>query len=372
MKPSFLLLLCLLMGSMATAQIELEHSYPGAANQASTGFSQLSLAPLEVSGCKYAWVDKKNHKVSLYDLEHRIFKTFTFPDSPFTERGYYEVLLITEKLFDNDPKVELLITGEDDSLKARTMILNEDEVVLLDEPGALLMGRQDDRSGRGALYKSPEGTKMILSYEDGSAKVFSLPGEIPSADCIEAELVDFQYVKGEKTIIQRIDTIYLDGLRVEKQRDTLVVSEEEYEELRKEAAQPVPIDELTEQQLRPGTRIALPGLRFERGNADLVKGSQKDLKKLLQLLEEHPELNIRLEGHTDRRFDSLSSIDNNLQLSIRRVKAIQSYLGKKGIAEQRVDTKGYGGTRPIASNAEETTRRLNRRVEVYVISVGMK
>jgi hypothetical protein len=82
MKPSFLLLLCLLMGSMATAQIELEHSYPGAANQASTGFSQLSLAPLEVSGCKYAWVDKKNHKVSLYDLGIEYSRPLPFPTPP--------------------------------------------------------------------------------------------------------------------------------------------------------------------------------------------------------------------------------------------------------------------------------------------------
>ncbi len=351
------------------AQIELEHSYEGASNQESTAFSQMSIAPLELSGCKYVHVDKQNFEIDLYHMDHSLFHTFSYPDSPFNETAYYEVLLISQQLFDTDPKIEFLVTGEDLHFDRRTMIVNEDGLILLDEPGAWLMGRQDDRSGRGALYRTKEGVKMILSYEDGSARVFGLPGDIPAADCLEGDLVRVENIKGSTTIVQRVDTIYLNGLRIERQRDTLVVTEEEYDDILEEEARAIPFEKVNESQLAVGMRIGLTNLRFERSSSKMMSGSTKDLKKLVDLMENHPEMTVRLEGHTDSRTESLMTHDTNNRLSVRRVYAVRNFLVKKGISPKRIYLKGYGGTRPVASNDTEETRKLNRRVEVYIVSL---
>lgn len=369
LRASLFLLFTLCFSLVSFSQIDLEQTYKQASNQESTAFSQLSIAPLELSGCKYVYVDKQNFQISLYHMDHSPFHTFSFPDSPFNENAYYEVLLISQQLFDKDPKIEFLITGEDANFERRTLIINEDGLVLLEEEGAWLMGRQDDRSGRGALYRTKEGVKMILSYDDGAAKVFSLPGDIPAADCLEGDLVRIENIKGSKTIVNRVDTVFLNGLRIEKQRDTLLVTQEEYDKIREEAGKAIPFAELNTAQLRAGMRIALNNLRFERSSAKMIKGSTEDLKLLVELLKANPEMIIRLEGHTDRRTESLMTQDNNTQLSMRRVYAVRNYLTKKGIAGDRIAFKGYGGSRPIASNENEETRKLNRRVEVYVVSL---
>jgi len=67
-----------------------------------------------------------------------------------------------------------------------------------------------------------------------------------------------------------------------------------------------------------------------------------------------------VEGHTDARGPA----DYNLRLSRRRAEAVRRYLIRRhGIAPERLQTSGYGETRPIADNADEAGRALNRRVE---------
>lgn len=366
----YLLILFTLCFSLPTfSQIDLEHSYEEASTQESTAFSQLSIAPLELSGCKYVFVDKENFQISLFHMDHSPFHHFSFPDSPFNKTAYYEVLLISQQLFDKDPKIEFLITGEDANFERRTMVVNEDGLVLLEEKGAWLMGRQDDRSGRGALYRTKEGVKMILSYDDGVAKVFGLPGDIPAADCLEGDLIRIENIKGSKTIVNRVDTIFLNGLRIEKQRDTLVVTQEVYDKMREEAGKAIPLGNITPNQLKVGMRIGLSNVRFERSSPKMIKGSTQDLKQLIEMMKANPNMVIRLEGHTDRRTESLMTTSNNSQLSMRRVFAVRNYLSKKGVSAARVAVKGFGGSRPIASNDREETRQLNRRVEVFIVSL---
>ncbi|MCB9527831.1 MAG: OmpA family protein [Myxococcales bacterium] len=72
---------------------------------------------------------------------------------------------------------------------------------------------------------------------------------------------------------------------------------------------------------------------------------------------------IRIEGHTD----SQGSDAFNLTLSRNRAKAVLDYLAKKGVSRKRMDSQGYGETRPIASNEEETGRAQNRRVDFIIV-----
>jgi OOP family OmpA-OmpF porin len=77
-----------------------------------------------------------------------------------------------------------------------------------------------------------------------------------------------------------------------------------------------------------------------------------------------PNVVILVEGHTD----NVGSNRINDALSKRRAESVKRYLVKKGISPRRIKTVGYGERRPIASNATEWGRRLNRRTEIVIVA----
>ncbi|MBL0322772.1 MAG: OmpA family protein [Ignavibacteria bacterium] len=70
-----------------------------------------------------------------------------------------------------------------------------------------------------------------------------------------------------------------------------------------------------------------------------------------------------LTGNTD----NVGNKSDNLDLSLRRANAVRDYLINKGIAADRLSTKGLGMASPISTNSTEEGRRLNRRVEMKVL-----
>jgi len=114
--------------------------------------------------------------------------------------------------------------------------------------------------------------------------------------------------------------------------------------------------------LEVGATIKLDKVYFSRGTAQLIDSSYAELNRIVEVMQENPAMEIELAGHTDNQGDP----DKNLELSRKRVEKVKQYLVKKGIEKQRIEGKGYGGSRPIASNASEQTRMLNRRVEFVI------
>ena len=108
--------------------------------------------------------------------------------------------------------------------------------------------------------------------------------------------------------------------------------------------------------------IILKNVFFESGSADLKSTSIAELTRLKELLEEHPTLNIQINGHTD----NVGSDADNLKLSNDRAKAVQDYLIQNGIAANRLRYKGYGEDQPIDTNDTEDGRRNNRRTEFVI------
>lgn len=114
-----------------------------------------------------------------------------------------------------------------------------------------------------------------------------------------------------------------------------------------------------------GTTIKIENVLFQRGKAlfSTPKIAQAAIDKLIDLMNDNPELQIRLEGHTDNRGDA-----RNLQkLSEDRVNTVRSYMVAQGIDIARIDIVGYGGEKPIADNNSADNRELNRRVEFVII-----
>lgn len=112
-----------------------------------------------------------------------------------------------------------------------------------------------------------------------------------------------------------------------------------------------------------GKATQLQALQFVQSKSELLPEAQGGLEQLLQFMQQHPTAEIELSGHTDNQGD----FDKNVQLSKERVDVVKGYLVQNGIAANRITTRGYGPTRPIASNNSEATRRLNRRVELILL-----
>lgn len=107
-------------------------------------------------------------------------------------------------------------------------------------------------------------------------------------------------------------------------------------------------------------RLALYGIRFDT-NSDVPRPeSEGTLTELASVLTETPSLSLVVEGHTD----ATNTDAYNLDLSTRRAKAVVAWLVAHGIKAERLTSKGFGKTRPIADNATAQGRALNRRVEV--------
>ncbi|HYG02012.1 MAG TPA: OmpA family protein [Chryseosolibacter sp.] len=116
------------------------------------------------------------------------------------------------------------------------------------------------------------------------------------------------------------------------------------------------------QPIAIGTTVNLQNVLFEQGKADLLPESFDELNVVVSFLRENPRVKIELAGHTDSR----GVHQDNVHLSQERVNSVKEYLVSEGIDSKRITGKGYGGTRPIASNDSEETRKMNRRVEFTI------
>lgn len=112
-----------------------------------------------------------------------------------------------------------------------------------------------------------------------------------------------------------------------------------------------------------GTVLVLDNLLFDTGGANLHPGSKKNLEPLVKYLRENKERNISIEGHTD----SVGNDEFNRELSLRRADAVKQYLLQSGIDENRIRTRGFGETYPVASNSNSSGRQMNRRVEIVIL-----
>lgn len=111
--------------------------------------------------------------------------------------------------------------------------------------------------------------------------------------------------------------------------------------------------------IKADVKINIDPIYFETAKSVIKTESYTNLDNVVSILNKYPEYRISIEGHTDSQGEEA----NNLKLSNSRAKACMDYLISKGISATRLSAKGYGETRPIADNATEEGRKLNRRVE---------
>lgn len=109
--------------------------------------------------------------------------------------------------------------------------------------------------------------------------------------------------------------------------------------------------------------ITLENLIFARGSDVITESSYEGLDELVKFLNDRPNVEIQLEGHTD----FAGNADANMRLSQSRVDAVKEYLVSKGIKKTRVFTKAFGGTQPLYAERTDEAKAKNRRVEVRIL-----
>jgi len=128
------------------------------------------------------------------------------------------------------------------------------------------------------------------------------------------------------------------------------------------------LKELKAKQTERGIILTLGDILFATGKDILMPGAIDTIDKLAAFLKKYPNRSVLIEGHTD----NVGGETYNLGLSQRRADAVGAALISKGISENRITAKGYGESRPVASNATSGGRQQNRRVEIVISDEGVR
>ena len=135
------------------------------------------------------------------------------------------------------------------------------------------------------------------------------------------------------------------------------------------------VNVIEEVKITSTDKISLPNVQFKTDSDELVEGSLPDIKSLAEFLVRNDSVTATIEGHTD----DVGLEDHNLKLSQARADAVKRELIKMGIDSTRIQTVGYGETRPKAfkrgtnppqPDTSEEGRLINRRVEVKLDNMG--
>jgi len=108
----------------------------------------------------------------------------------------------------------------------------------------------------------------------------------------------------------------------------------------------------------------IQGIQFDFNKASIRPGSRPLLDKAAAVLNEYPKLRVEISGHTD----NVGTREKNLDLSKKRAESVKDYLVSKGVAAERIETRGAGPDEPVDSNTTGAGRQRNRRIEFKLIS----
>ena len=112
----------------------------------------------------------------------------------------------------------------------------------------------------------------------------------------------------------------------------------------------------------------IEGINFKTGSSEILAGSYVLLDRAVKVLQDYRDVNLEISGHTDSR----GKADYNRDLSQRRADSVKTYFVQRGIASTRLQSIGYGPTRPIADNKTSSGRATNRRTEFRLINPSEK
>ena len=225
-----------------------------------------------------------------------------------------------------------------------------DVYVKPDETGGSLLRLEPLKSAVTPVWPLAAGFKMKIAFgkvKKAAAPVIPvLPAAPQKPDTVVKTVV--QTVVVRDTVVKNNTVVVRDT--VEKVntvvvRDTVVVIKEVPQEIK-------------------DVMVELSNTLFAFNKFNLNDKAKEGLNKVAKWLNDNPEVQCEISGHTD----SVGSDSYNQKLSEDRAKSVYEYfIHEGGVSSKRLSYKGYGKTRPIASNDTEEGRQQNRRVELNII-----
>lgn len=105
--------------------------------------------------------------------------------------------------------------------------------------------------------------------------------------------------------------------------------------------------------------IDFPNINFEVDTTLIVDGSENGIDDVAEFMTKYPKVQIKIYGHTDNSGKTV----HNMQLSEKRANVVKDLLVERGISVNRIETKGFGETKPLTTNSTKQGKAANRRVE---------
>jgi len=243
-------------------------------------------------------------------------------------------------------------------------------IVVSSDGDVAYFGAKDLNNQRGYdvyQFKMPEKAKP--------EKVMILKGDVKTEDGTPPQnaSVEVKYTQSQtsqKIKVNADDGRYAAVVKVDKKEDIVVsvqgdnVAFNTRVVMRKEDSKPPVVAKLNmETQIsEAGKPFVINDIYYSTSKADIDQKSYLILDEFAQYLIEHPSIEIEIRGHTDNVGNDAA----NLALSTERAFEVLRYITSKGIDGKRISYKGYGETKPIASNDTDDGRAQNRRTEFLI------
>ncbi|MBL4753373.1 MAG: OmpA family protein, partial [Flavobacteriales bacterium] len=247
-----------------------------------------------------------------------------------------------------------LINGERDTLMSS--IMNEDGVFVF---------QRLDKSESYLFVLEGQDADLI---EEVNIAFTNESGTIESLTTINKEGTGFKYNPLTMASADKLKRDSLESARLE------ALNEQQRQKEDQAKTEPLPLfsepsDTTTRTVLASGSSYVLNNILFEFDRSNIKKESFPELDKLVALLRAKPNIRAEISGHTDHKGPA----SYNQLLSEKRSAAVVKYLVSKGISSSRLIVKGYGESRPIASNTfpdgrdNPEGREKNRRTEIRIL-----
>lgn len=173
-----------------------------------------------------------------------------------------------------------------------------------------------------------------------------------------AEIAQAEAAKQAAVVQSQQITKQRDTLRLQSRSQLVEAQQRQIEVLREQLA------ELKPTQTEEGIMLTLGQVLFAFDSTRLQSAAQAPLDKLAAYLRERPQIQVRIVGYTD----STGAASYNQRLSERRAQSVADAMAQRGIDRARMAVRGQGESNPVASNATEHGRQLNRRVEFTLLN----
>lgn len=116
--------------------------------------------------------------------------------------------------------------------------------------------------------------------------------------------------------------------------------------------------------IETGATVVMNNIFFDFDRSALQEDSYPELRRVVEFMNDNPGVEIEISGHTD----SMGPTNYNQGLSERRARSVFDYLIENGVASDRVVSRGFGESNPVADNESDEGRAQNRRVEFKILT----